>query len=103
MEKVFVAVVVGRGGQKVHLSDAVISKKETKFSNGTSQVKEVYEYVGVYCGSVRFGSYSWVSAEVGERFEEAEGDFASWRERREAAKVKYAETYGSQFCEKCAK
>lgn len=103
MEKVFVAVVVGRGGQKIHLSDAVIAQKETKFGNGQSKVTEEYQYVGVYCGSARFGSYSWVSGEVGERFEVEDAFDADWSKRRDAAKALYAETYGVQFCEKCAK
>lgn len=103
MEKVFVAVSVGRNGQKIHLSDAVIAQKETKFGNGQSKISEEYQYVGVYCGSARFGSYSWVSAEVGERFEVDSVFEDGWIERRTAAKALYAETFGIQFCEKCAK
>lgn len=103
MEKVFVAVSVGRNGQKVHLSDAVIAQKETKFGNGQSKISEEYQYVGVYCGSARFGSYSWVTSEVGERFE-VDGLFEDgWIERRDSAKALYAATFGEQFCEKCAK
>jgi hypothetical protein len=103
MEKVFVAVNVGRNGQKIHLSDAVIGQKETKFGNGQVKISEVYQYVGVYCGSARFGSYSWVTAEVGERFEVDSLYEDGWFKRREEAKALYAETFGVQFCEKCAK
>ena len=103
MEKVFVAVNVGRNGQKIHLSDAVIGQKETKFGNGQVKISEVYQYVGVYCGSARFGSYSWVTAEVGERFEVENEEYEGWSKRRDAAKALYAETFGIQFCEKCAK